>query len=88
MSRFIKFSNLLLNANDIHKIVITSNKYYVYVCGKQIEGNGYLFCASGSTHVSSYTEEMEVCKTKNKNDYKILSKWISTFEPMEPLEDD
>lgn len=88
MSRFIKFSHLLLNTNDIHKIVITSNKYNIYICGKQIEGNGYLFCASGATSVSSYTEEMEVCKTKNEDDYKILSKWINTFEPLDPLKDD
>jgi hypothetical protein len=29
MSKFIKLTNFLLNTNDIHKIVIQPNKYYI-----------------------------------------------------------
>jgi hypothetical protein len=76
MSMFIKFSNYLLNTNDIHKIVIAPNKYYVYVFSKKINGHAYFFGGSGGSHISSYNDEIEVCESKHSTDYKILSDWI------------
>lgn len=62
MSRFIKFTNFLLNTNDIHKILITPNKYFIQIAGKKKDG--------------FLTETIEVCEKNHSIDYKILSNWI------------
>jgi hypothetical protein len=66
MARFLKFTNILLNTNDINKIVIKSNKYLIYVMGKKI--NGFVFVS-----ISSHSNEIEVCETKHTHDYKIVT---------------
>ena len=76
MSRFIKFTNLLLNTNDIHKIVIQPNKYHVYIENKTINGFNWGIGGFGLGSISSYTSEIEVCETKHPTDYKMLSDWI------------
>jgi hypothetical protein len=38
MSKFLKLTNILFNTNDIHKIVIIPNKYYIHIVNKQIRG--------------------------------------------------
>jgi len=77
MSRFIKLTNFLLNTNDIHKIVIQPNKYYIHIVSKKIEGFNWGF---GISNISSFTSEIEVCETKHSIDYKIVSDWISKNE--------
>jgi len=80
MSKFIKFTGLLLNTNDIHKIVIQPNKYYIRIMSKEIDGFNWIIGSFGLGKISSYTSEMEVCETKHPTDYKILSDWISKNE--------
>ena len=80
MSKFIKFTKFVLNTNDIHKIVIQPNKYYIHIVSKKIDG---LYCGIygfGVGNISSYTSEIEVCETKHSTDYKIVSDWISKIE--------
>jgi len=77
MSKFIKLTNFLLNTNDIHKIVIQPNKYYIYIIGKKIDGFNWSIGAFGLGNISSYTSEIEVCETKHSIDYKIVSDWIN-----------
>ena len=77
MSKFIKFTNFLLNTNDIHKIVIQPNKYYIHIVGKKIDGFNWAIGVVGLGNICSYTSEIEVCETKHSIDYKILSDWIS-----------
>ncbi len=76
MSKFIKLTNILLNTNDIHKIVITPNKYYIHVVGKKLNGFSWSAGGFGLGVISSYTSEMEVCETKHSTDYKLVSDWI------------
>ena len=38
MSKFLKLTTILFNTNDIHKIVIIPNKYYIHIVNKQIRG--------------------------------------------------
>ena len=38
MSKFLKFTNFLLNTNDIHKIVIQPNKYCFHIVTKKMDG--------------------------------------------------
>jgi hypothetical protein len=76
MSKFIKLSNIIFNTNDIHKIVIKPNKYYIHIVNKKIDGFNWNLGVFGIGAISSYTYEVEVCETKDSIDYKIVSDWI------------
>ena len=80
MAKFIKLTTFLLNTNDIHKIVIQPNKYYIHIVGKKIDGFIWGVSWVGIGTISSYTSEIEVCKTKHLIDYKIVSDWIGKNE--------
>ena len=55
MSKFIKLTNFLLNTNDIHKIVIQPNKYYIHIVSKNIDGFNWGISGFGLGKISSYT---------------------------------
>jgi hypothetical protein len=76
MSKFIKFTGFLLNTNDIHKIVIGPNKYYIHIATKKIDGFNWSIGGFSLGNIYSYTSEIEVCEIKHSIDYKILSEWI------------
>jgi len=80
MSKFMKLTNLLLNTNDIHKIVIQPNKYYIHIAPRKIDGFSWSIGGFGIGTISSHTSEIELCKTKDSIDYKIVSDWISKIE--------
>ncbi len=80
MSRFLKLTNIILNTNDIHKIVIQPNKYCIHIESKKINGFNWGIGGSGVGIISSYASEIEVCETKHSIDYKIVSDWISKNE--------
>jgi hypothetical protein len=77
MSKFIKLTNFLLNTNDIHKIVIKPNKYFIHVVTKKLDGFSWSIGAFGIGNISSDIFEIEVCETKHSTDYKIVSDWIN-----------
>ena len=77
MSKFLKLTTILFNTNDIHKIIISPNKYYIHIANKQIRGFNATFGIVGSGYISSHTDIIEVCKDKHITDYKIVSNWIS-----------
>ena len=76
MSKFLKLTNFLLNTNDIHKIVIQPNKYYIHIVSKKIDGFNWGIGGFGIGSIYSYTSEIEVCETKHSTDYKIVTDWI------------
>lgn len=76
MSKFIKFTNFILNTNNIHRIIITPNKYNIHIITKELSGSGWNIFGFGIGNISSYSSEIEVCETKHSIDYKILSDWI------------
>ena len=76
MSKFIKLTNLLLNTNDIHKILIHPNKYFIHIVSKKIKGFSWSIYGFGLGNIYSYTSEIEICKEKHSIDYKIVSHWI------------
>ena len=76
MSKFIKLTTIILNTNDIHKIVIQPNKYYIHVVSKQLDGISWSIMGWGIGHMSSQNSKIEVCQTKHSTDYKIISDWI------------
>jgi hypothetical protein len=77
MAKFIKFANFLINTNDIHKIVIHPNKYVIQIVSKKIDGFNWGVGWFGLGSISSYTSEIEVCKTNHSLDYETLSDWIN-----------
>jgi hypothetical protein len=77
MSKFIKLTNFLLNANDIHKIVIQPNKYFIHIVSKKIDGFYWGIGSFGIGNISSYTSEIEVCEMKHSTDYKTVTDWIN-----------
>jgi hypothetical protein len=76
MSKFIKFTNYIINTNNIHAIDIKLSKYTIHIVSKGIAGFNWSFGGFGSGSISSYTSEIEVCEIKHPNDYKIVSDWI------------
>ena len=76
MARFLKLTTMLLNTNDIHKIMINPTKYVIHIESKQIEGILYYSIWNGVGRQLSNVEELEVCETKNPLDYKMVSEWI------------
>ena len=76
MSKFIKLTNLVLNTNDIHRIVISPNKYLIHVASKKVDGFFWGVGVFGLGNFHSYTSEIEVCEVKHSIDYKLVSDWI------------
>ena len=76
MTKFIKLTNFVLNTNDIHRIVISPNKYLIHVVSKKVDGFFWGIGGFGIGNFYSYTSEIEVCQTKHSIDYKIVSDWI------------
>ena len=76
MSKFLKLTNYLLNTNDIHRIVIHPNKYCIHIVNKKMDGIYWGIGGFGIGNISSYTSEIEVCKTNHSIDYKIVTDWI------------
>jgi hypothetical protein len=76
----MKLSKLILNTNDIQKIVIQPNKYYIHIAHRKIDGFGWSIGGFGIGTISSHTSEIELCKTKDSIDYKIVFDWISKIE--------
>ena len=77
MPKFIKLTNFLINANDIHKIGIYPNKYIIQIIGRKLDGFNWSIGAFGLGNLSTYSEELEICETKHSADYKIVSDWIN-----------
>lgn len=76
MSKFIKFTNLLLNPKYIQSIFVKPNEYRVRVMSNNFEGSYFSIFGSGNGTISSHHYEITICKTKQSIDYKILSDWI------------
>lgn len=76
MTKFIKLTNMLLNPNYINKILITPNKYNIYISNKEIDGYVWLLTGTGLGSIKTCDDKIEICKTKDPIDYKILSEWM------------
>jgi hypothetical protein len=77
MTKFLKLTNFILNANNIYKISIQPNRFVIYVAYKKVDGFLWLIGGFGLGNLSTVTEEVEVCGEKHSTDYKIVSEWIN-----------
>jgi hypothetical protein len=81
MSKFINLTNLIININYIHSIVIKPNKYYIHVMSNKFNGSRWSIHGFGIVHSPLYNSSaIEVCKIEHSTDYKIVSDWISKNE--------
>ena len=76
MTRFMKLTQMILNFNDISKIIIHPKKYTLYLKCQETDGFVLLVCGSGFGTTSSFTQKIEVCAEKNSIDYQIITNWI------------
>ena len=78
MTRFIKLTTMLLNTNNINKILIKPNKYYIHIMNKDLNGFGFIFAGTGWIDISSldYESKLMICETIHPIDNKIVSEWI------------
>lgn len=71
MSRFIKFTNTLINTKYIRKISL-ENELYILHYNSGIWGVNILTIGV----LDTFCKEIEICKIKQPDDYKIMTKWI------------
>ena len=73
MSRFLKLTKSIINANQIRIIDFNKpNNYDIHLVAKEFRG--YLFLGSGN--IESLEPYITVCQEKDPEDYKIVSEWI------------
>ena len=75
MSQFIKLTSMIINKNLITSIFIKPKQYHIYTVENNI--NGFMLLGSGS--VDSRPEKIVICEERDREDYKIISKWIDTI---------
>jgi len=78
MSKFIKFTNLILNVKYIQSITITPDKYHIHMVSSMFDGKSISVAGFGIGNISSHNAEIEICIVKNSIDYKIVSDWIDS----------
>ena len=76
MSQFIKLTSMIINKNLITSVFIKPNKYHIYTIENNI--NGYMLFGIGCA--SSSPEKIVICKEKDTEDYKIMSKWVDSIQ--------
>ena len=73
MNYFIKLTSMVINKVHITKIIHHQSKYYVYTTSNDI--HGLMLFASGG--LSKTYNTIEICATKNKQDYDIITDFIN-----------
>lgn len=76
MSRFLKLTDMLINTNNINKIFIQQNKYYINIASKSFSGINFFSFG----YIYSDNSNITICKTKNPKDYEIVTNWINKIE--------
>ena len=76
MSKFIKFSSILLNTSKIKTIEMKNNTYIITLTTHALDG----FMLFSSGYFKSINDKFELCEKKDPKDYKILSDWINKIE--------
>jgi len=72
MSRFLKLTNIIINKNYIQNISINKDKFILHILSNNFDG----VVMFGSGTFETRDTKIEVCKTKNFSDYKIVTDWI------------
>ena len=76
--KFLRLTNMILNVNNINKISIKPNKYYINY-SNNINGGGFVFFYAGFWNIKS-GNELEICKINDPNDYETITKLIESID--------
>ena len=76
MNRFIKLSSMVINKLHITQIIQKNCKYYISMTSNNI--NAIMYLSSGN--ISSTCDIIEICETRNKQDYDILTDFIKKIK--------
>lgn len=76
MNHFIKLTSMVINKLHITQIIKCESKYYINMTCNNI--NGCMILSSGS--ISSNCDMIEICETKNKKDYDIITDFIENIK--------
>lgn len=76
MSSFIKLSSSIINKLHIVEIYKTDSAYRIYMSNVNISG---FWCAVFGS-ISTEYNRIDVCETKNKKDYDIITKFIENID--------
>lgn len=74
--RFIKLSNLFINASKIVSIEKTSDKYKIIMCHQEVSS----WFIAGSGYISSELCEYDIHKKSDSEDYKRIEQFIDTYD--------
>lgn len=55
---------------------VKPDKYQINMVSSMFNGKSFSIAGFGIGEISSQNYEIEVCKNKHSNDYKIISDWI------------
>lgn len=72
MSRFLKLSKIIINKNFIEHIDINKDNGKIII---HLLTNKTLILMNTAS-IETYNTEIEICKNKHLNDYKIITDWI------------
>jgi hypothetical protein len=71
---------MLLNTNDIHKIIIEPNKYCINVVSKDINGSGWHIGGTGLSSLYTNAYSIVIDESTEPDDYKKVSEWIDKID--------
>ena len=71
-SRFLRFTNLLINVNQIRRIDINPGAYKIHLIPSEISGFTLVGTGSFQSSAETYTATEKV----NTIDYKLISDWL------------
>ena len=72
MNHFINLTSRVINKAHIVEIIKQPNKYEIHMSNPRIDG--LLFCSSG--FVNTHHNVIQICKTKDNEDYETITKLI------------
>ena len=75
MSNFIKLTSIIINTKTIKNININikNSSYCINLTHQKLDG----FMIFSSGYFTSIDYKIDICKTKDPQDYKIISDWIN-----------
>lgn len=74
MSKFLKLTNIIINKNLIHHIVLTNpDKIIIHLMANKTDG----LLMFGGGGINSYNTTIKLCKTEHSKDFKIVDDWIN-----------
>jgi hypothetical protein len=77
MTQFLKLTKVILNPNNISRILIKPNIFLIQIIGKQFSGFMWQVGGFGLGNISSDNDEIIVCANDHPDDYKTVSEWIN-----------